>query len=327
MTFYYDSQNKIYDSATGQLVKDKVSIMNFNTQPDALSNFNNDINWEIVKEYRNADGYINSKKVEVSFFDLNDDGSVDDPDIFDVVVDPVTNTNSKYVFFKKELTNQGFNIFNFYAEGSNILVKSTETEIGAYSQYTTDPQVFYIVDQNNFKILYSAEPKIDGISASLIFKNGKFHKGLSRGDGKEGEDITLNLLTIKDIPKKISDKDFPKDIDIRGEVFIQNSDFENLKEKFANPRNAASGSLRQKNPEDTKKIPLNFIAYTFGFEQGLNLKKQSDFLKKLEEWGFKIEDPEAEFELCDANSGGQLLFGEFADWAIKKGLELEKGDD
>ena len=110
---------------------------------------------------------------------------------------------------------------------------------------------------------------------------------MSRGDGKEGEDITANLKTIKDIPKKILSKDFPEEIDIRGEVFIQNSDFENLKEKFANPRNAASGSLRQKNPEDTKKIPLKFIAYTFGFEKGLKVKNQSDYLKKLNEWGFK----------------------------------------
>ena len=112
-------------------------------------------------------------------------------------------------------------------------------------------------------------------------------KGLSRGDGKEGEDITANLSNNKRYSKKILSKDFPEEIDIRGEVFIQNSDFENLKEKFANPRNAASGSLRQKNPEDTKKIPLKFIAYTFGFEKGLKVKNQFDFLKKLNEWGFK----------------------------------------
>ena len=145
----------------------------------------------------------------------------------------------------------------------------------------------YLSIRNDFKILYSAEPKIDGISASLTFKDGKFHKGLSRGDGKEGEDITDNLKTIKDIPKKISHKDFPEEIDIRGEVFIQNSDFKSLNEKFANPRNAASGSLRQKNPEETKKIPLKFIAYTFGYESGLKINNQSDFLKKLSEWGFK----------------------------------------
>ena len=146
----------------------------------------------------------------------------------------------------------------------------------------------FISKEKNFKLSYSAEPKIDGISASLNYKNGEFKTGLSRGDGKEGEDITNNLATIKDIPKKILSKDFPEDIDIRGEVFIQNSDFENLKEKFANPRNAASGSLRQKNPQDTKKIPLKFIAYAFGFEKGLKLKKQSDYLKKLSDWGFKI---------------------------------------
>ncbi|MBD1152447.1 NAD-dependent DNA ligase LigA [Pelagibacterales bacterium SAG-MED22] len=146
----------------------------------------------------------------------------------------------------------------------------------------------FLSKKEGFEISYSAEPKIDGISASLTYKNGHFVKGLSRGDGKEGEDITNNLKTIKDIPLHISSKDFPEEIDIRGEVFIQNSDFENLKDKFANPRNAASGSLRQKNSEDTKKIPLNFIAYTFGFENGLKVENQSDYLKKLKEWGFEI---------------------------------------
>ena len=145
----------------------------------------------------------------------------------------------------------------------------------------------FLSKKEGFEILYSAEPKIDGISASLTYKNGKFMRGLSRGDGKEGEDITDNLNTIKDIPKKISSKDFPDEIDIRGEVFIQNSDFKYLKDKFANPRNAASGSLRQKNPEDTKKIPLKFIAYTFGFENHLKVENQSEYLKKLKEWGFK----------------------------------------
>ena len=145
----------------------------------------------------------------------------------------------------------------------------------------------FISQKNNFNISYSAEPKIDGISASLNYKNGKFILGLSRGDGKEGEDITRNLETIKDIPKNIVAKDFPDEIDIRGEVFIQNSDFKNLKDKFANPRNAASGSLRQKNYEDTRKIPLKFIAYTFGYEKGLKVDNQYEYLKKLNNWGFK----------------------------------------
>ena len=145
----------------------------------------------------------------------------------------------------------------------------------------------YLNQKDYSEIEYSAEPKIDGISASLSFKNGKLINGLSRGDGKEGEDITENLKTINDIPQKILSKDFPSEIDIRGEIFIQNNDFKKLAGKFANPRNAASGSLRQKNPLETKKIPLKFIAYTFGYEKGLNIKKQSEFLERLKEWGFK----------------------------------------
>ena len=145
----------------------------------------------------------------------------------------------------------------------------------------------YINDYKLEEIEYSAEPKIDGISASLIYKDGIFIKGLSRGDGKEGEDITENLKTIRDIPQKISYKNFPSEIDIRGEVFIKNSDFVTLNDRFANPRNAASGSLRQKDPKKTEKIPLKFIAYTYGFENGMNFKKQSEFLEHLSLWGFK----------------------------------------
>ena len=145
----------------------------------------------------------------------------------------------------------------------------------------------FLNNETGLNIEYSAEPKIDGISASLLFKDGKFITGLSRGDGKEGEDITENLKTIKDIPHEIKSKSFPKEIDIRGEVFIQNSDFKNLRNKFANPRNAASGSLRQKDSKETGKIPLKFIAYTFGYEKGLEVSTQEDYLKKLKEWGFK----------------------------------------
>ncbi|MDC3036342.1 NAD-dependent DNA ligase LigA [Candidatus Pelagibacter sp.] len=140
---------------------------------------------------------------------------------------------------------------------------------------------------NKLEIEYSAEPKIDGISASLLYKKGVFFRGLSRGDGREGEDISENLKTIKDIPLLINNSNFPEEIEIRGEVFIQNSDFIKLKNKFANPRNAASGSLRQKDPKETKKIPLRFIAYTYGYQEGLIEKNQIEFLKSLSLWGFK----------------------------------------
>ena len=137
---------------------------------------------------------------------------------------------------------------------------------------------------------YSVEPKIDGISASLTYKNGILAYGVSRGDGREGEVITENLKTIKDIPHKIESRNFPRDIEIRGEVFINKNDFEKIKDTFANPRNAASGSLRQKNSEETSKIPLNFIAYTFGYFKDNKFKRQSDFLNDLKIWGFKTSE-------------------------------------
>ena len=138
------------------------------------------------------------------------------------------------------------------------------------------------------KFQYSVEPKIDGISASLTYKNKKLIYGVSRGDGLIGEVITENLKTIKDIPRQINMPNFPNEIEIRGEVFIKKKDFFKIKNEFANPRNAASGTLRQKDPNETKKIPLNFIAYTFGFIQNNQFKFQSEFLKELKKWGFKI---------------------------------------
>ena len=148
----------------------------------------------------------------------------------------------------------------------------------------------FLALNKNYEFEYNVEPKIDGISASLTYKNGKLVRGLSRGDGEEGEDITENLRTIKDIPLNISHKDFPEEIDIRGEVFIENNDFKKIENDFANPRNAASGSLRQKDPKKTELIPLKFIAYTFGFSSSMKSNKQSDFIKNLNKWGFKTSE-------------------------------------
>tara|TARA_Y100000590_G_scaffold468806_1_gene653236 strand:- start:1456 stop:3492 length:2037 start_codon:yes stop_codon:yes gene_type:complete len=144
--------------------------------------------------------------------------------------------------------------------------------------------------QDSEKIFFSAEPKIDGISASLKYVDGIFVLGLSRGDGKTGEDITNNLKTIDDIPKKIYKTNFPKILDVRGEVYISKSDFKKINKKFANPRNAAGGSLRQKDSGETKKIPLKFVAYGFGNVKPQNFEKQSEYLKLLKSWGFNTNE-------------------------------------
>ena len=135
---------------------------------------------------------------------------------------------------------------------------------------------------------FSSELKIDGISASLSYENGVLIKGLSRGDGITGEDILENLKTINDIPQKISDRNLPKTLEIRGEVFIGKNDFKKLEKNFANPRNAAGGSLRQKDPKETNKIPLNFFAYGFGVINPMIYKTQSEFISKLTDWGFNV---------------------------------------
>jgi DNA ligase (NAD+) len=151
--------------------------------------------------------------------------------------------------------------------------------------------------KNEFIELFS-EPKIDGISSTLIYEKGILVKGLSRGDGTIGEDILENLKTIKSLPKKINSKDVPDLIEIRCEIYISKKDFTNISNNFANPRNAAGGSLRQKNPKETAKIPLKYFAYGFGKVTPMIFSKQSEFLAKISQWGFsvnsltnKIKDP------------------------------------
>ena len=140
----------------------------------------------------------------------------------------------------------------------------------------------------NKEIELFCEPKIDGISASLIYEKGILTKGLSRGDGKIGEDILENLKTISNLPKKINSSDVPRLLEIRCEVYISKSNFSKISNKFANPRNAAGGTLRQKDPNETSKIPLKYFAYGFGAVSPMIFKTQSDFLKRIESWNFLI---------------------------------------
>ena len=144
------------------------------------------------------------------------------------------------------------------------------------------------LNTKDLNIELSSESKIDGISASLIYNNGTLVKGLSRGDGVIGEDILQNLLTIKSIPKKIDDKNIPKVLELRGEIYIGKKDFEKIKDNFANPRNAAGGSLRQKESRQTAKIPLRYFIYGFGIVEPMIFKTQSEFLDKIKSWGFLV---------------------------------------
>lgn len=145
------------------------------------------------------------------------------------------------------------------------------------------------------EIAFACEPKIDGLSISLRYEDGKFVVGATRGDGTTGEDVTANLRTVKDIPHKLKGK-APKAFDVRGEIYMERKAFQEMNARqeaagektFANPRNAAAGSLRQLDPDITATRPLRFFAYAWGEAEPRSWKTHSDYLKLLKEWGFKV---------------------------------------
>ncbi len=144
-------------------------------------------------------------------------------------------------------------------------------------------------------INYICEPKIDGLSINLLYEKGLLIKASTRGDGIQGEDVTQNIMTIKDIPQKLNNTNIPKQIEIRGEIFLHKDDFINLnktfdeKNKFSNPRNAAAGSLRQLDVQVTQKRPLKFIAHGIGISSK-NYNFFEDFYKDLSYWGLPINN-------------------------------------
>ncbi len=170
-------------------------------------------------------------------------------------------------------------------------VKHLKPMLSLSNAFENNDMKDFISKINNFlnkkkDIDFFSEPKIDGISATLIYEDGVLTKGLSRGDGTIGEDILENLKTINKIPKKIKSKNIPSLLEVRAEIYIGKKDFEKIRGNFANPRNAAGGSLRQKDPKETSKIPLKYFAYGFGAVEPMIFKTQSEFLDKINNWGF-----------------------------------------
>lgn len=156
--------------------------------------------------------------------------------------------------------------------------------------------------KRDVKIDYVVEPKIDGVSCSLAYENGTLTIGSTRGDGQTGEEITANIKTIKSIPLKLSG-DVPSLLEVRGEIYIDKKDFEQLNKdrikeneaSFANPRNAASGSLKLLDPSVVARRNLNCYVHSFGWVKGYEFKMHSKFLEMIKSWGLRT-DPHS--KLC-----------------------------
>ncbi|GAB5458711.1 MAG: NAD-dependent DNA ligase LigA [Henriciella sp.] len=147
-------------------------------------------------------------------------------------------------------------------------------------------------------VALTAEPKIDGLSLSLTYENGKLIKGATRGDGATGEDVTANARVIADIPQRLAGEGWPSRIEVRGEVYMSHTDFAALNQRedeagrktFANPRNAAAGSLRQLDVSITQSRPLKFFAYAWGETSEPFAVSQSSAVANLALWGFRTND-------------------------------------
>ncbi len=150
------------------------------------------------------------------------------------------------------------------------------------------------------EIDYVAEPKIDGVAVNLIYENGIFKTGSTRGDGFVGEDVTQNLKTISSIPLKMKEGKYaiPERVEVRGEVYIRLADFRRLNARreergeplFANPRNAAAGSLRQLDPRITRRRPLDIYCYSIGELEGASFNTHWEILEALRQWGFRTNE-------------------------------------
>ena len=146
------------------------------------------------------------------------------------------------------------------------------------------------------ELVFTAEPKIDGLSMSLRYENRRLVTAATRGDGATGENVTANIRTISDIPERLP-ADAPDIVDVRGEVYMRRDDFLDLQKRmaesgqtFANPRNSAAGSLRQKNPEVTKSRPLKFFAYAWGETSEALAETQFDAVRRFRDWGFPVNE-------------------------------------
>ena len=243
-------------------------------------------NNEIIKKFKRL---VSNFKKHNKFYYVDDSPKISDSE-FDSLKKDLLILEKKYPYLKKIETVS--NIVGAKPSNKFKKIKHLFPMLSLSNAFNETDMEDFIKKINNFlnkkqtNIELISEPKIDGISATLIYENGNLIKGLSRGDGYTGEDILENLKTIENIPQKIVSNKLPHLLEVRCEIYIGKKDFLKIKDRFANPRNAAGGSLRQKDPYETSKIPLKYFAYGFGAVEPAIFKTQSEFLNKISDWNF-----------------------------------------
>ena len=241
---------------------------------------------KIIKNFRSKIGEL---KDHNKFYFSDDNPKITDAK-YDELKKDIFELEKKYSFLKK--LNLTKNLVGTTPAKKFKKIKQLKPMLSLSNAFNSEDMNDFLKKIKNFlnskdiNIELFSEPKIDGISATLVYEKGVLKRGLSRGDGLVGEDILENLKTISKIPKEIKDKDVPNLLEIRCEIFISKKDFQAIKNNFANPRNAAGGSLRQKDPNETSKIPLKYFAYGFGAIEPMKFSTQLEFLKKINDWGF-----------------------------------------
>jgi DNA ligase (NAD+) len=243
---------------------------------------------EIIRQYKSK---IESLKKNNNFYFNDDSPKISDAE-YDLLKQEILKLEKEYKYLRD--LNLIQKIVGSTPTNKFKKVKHLKPMLSLSNAFSKNDMIDFLKKINNFlntndtNIELFCEPKIDGISATLIYKKGLLVHGLSRGDGVIGEDILNNLKTIKNIPTNIEFKDVPNLLEIRCEIYIGKKNFLKIKNNFANPRNAAGGSLRQKDSSETAKIPLEYFAYGFGAVEPMIFSKQSEFLNKIKKWGFSV---------------------------------------
>ena len=242
---------------------------------------------------------LNQLKNKIDFHD-NKYHSEDNPEISDFEYDKLCreydtliNENPEFKFLERKTvgsqTSNQFQKYNHRKPMTSLTNAFSFEDVNDFIERTLK----FLNLKKDFQIDFMCEPKIDGLSISLLYVNGNLFNAVTRGDGKVGEIVTDNVKTIKDIPHKLKGN-YPNLIEIRGEIFMKKANFEELNKSqikkngkvFANSRNAAAGSIRQKDINILKERKLNFYAFSVGeYTNDFNIKTQFDLLKKFEQMG------------------------------------------